>query len=142
RRGVTRGRVGENNRGGRGVGKECTWTAAGPTPLSGSTPVDSGAGFSAGTYTLSESGPSGYAASSWSCVGGTQASNQITVGLGESATCTITNNDNPPALHLRKVVVNNNGGTAAAKDWKIGRAARRGRSGSTRVGGGATTPEG
>jgi hypothetical protein len=68
--------------------------ATGPTLLSGTTPVDSGAGFLAGTYTLSESGPTGYTASAWVCVGGTQNGSQITVSLGESATCTITNDDN------------------------------------------------
>src|SRR5262249_28580937 len=79
----------------------------------------SGAGFSAGTYTLSESGPSGYAASSWSCVGGTQASNQITVGLGESATCTITNDDIQPRLIVIKHVINDNGGTAVAANFTM-----------------------
>jgi hypothetical protein len=55
--------------------------------------VYSGATFSAGTYTLSESGPDGYIASTWVCVGGTQIGSQITLVLGESATCTITNDD-------------------------------------------------
>lgn len=56
--------------------------------------MDSGANFSAGTYALSESdGPEGYNANTWSCVGGVQVDNQITLGLGESATCTITNDD-------------------------------------------------
>ena len=55
----------------------------------------------------------GYAASDWICVGGTQnRPTDITVGLGGEATCTITNDDIAPKLHLRKVVVNDNGGTA------------------------------
>src|SRR5262249_56711511 len=93
--------------------------AAGPTPLSGSTPVVSGASWAAGTDAVSESGPSGYTASAWSCSGGTQNGANITVGLGETATCTINNNDNPPALHLRKTVTNDNGGTAVETAWTL-----------------------
>src|SRR4051812_45028857 len=38
------------------------------------------------------------------------------LGLGQEATCTITNDDNAPVLHLRKVVVNDNGGTKTVAD--------------------------
>src|SRR5262249_59155438 len=76
-------------------------------------------------------GQTGSMPSAWSCVGGTQNGANITVGLGESATCTINNNDNPPALHLRKVVVNNNGGTAADTDWTLNAAGPTPLSGST-----------
>ena len=41
------------------------------------------------------------------------------MGIGGEATCTITNDDNAPVLHLRKVVVNDNGGTAAAGDFTL-----------------------
>src|SRR5207247_1095461 len=89
-------------------------TGGSPTNLSGSTPVDSTGTFKADTYTLSETGGSpGYTGGNWVCTGGgTQVGNQITVGLGQNVTCTINNNDNPPALHLRKTVTNDNGGTA------------------------------
>ena len=43
----------------------------------------------------------------------------ITVGLAGEATCTITNNDIAPKLHLRKVVVNDNGGTKTATDFTL-----------------------
>ena len=43
----------------------------------------------------------------------------ITVGLGGEATCTITNDDIAPKLHLRKVVVNDNGGTATVADFTL-----------------------
>jgi hypothetical protein len=57
--------------------------------------VSNGASFDAGTYNLSESGgPAGYTASAWSCAGGTQNdSDTVTLALGQSATCTITNDD-------------------------------------------------
>ena len=76
------------------------------------------------TWTLSESGgPSGYSASDWSCVGGTQGTgtdkNKITVGIGGEATCTITNDDIAPKLHLRKLVTKDNGGSALATAWTL-----------------------
>ena len=60
----------------------------------------SGPTFQAGTYALSESGgPAGYTASAWSCVrnNGRPPSSARTVTRrpnGDSAVCTITNNDN------------------------------------------------
>ena len=44
-------------------------------------------------YALSESGSAGYTASAWSCVGGTGTGRVDRLALGESATCTITNDD-------------------------------------------------
>ena len=114
-----------NDNGGTAAATAWTLTATGtggsPSNLSGSTPVNSGAGFKADTYALGESGPSGYTASAWSCTGGTQNGSSITVGLGQSATCTIVNNDNPPALHLRKTVTNDNGGTASGDRLDVDR---------------------
>lgn len=84
---------------------ESDWTlsASGPSPLSGpgtagSSDVQSDSAFMAGTYTLSEEGPEGYYASQWSCVKNNQApvlGNVITLGLGETAACSIINNDIP-----------------------------------------------
>jgi hypothetical protein len=86
---------------------------------------------------LSESGPAGYTASAWSCVGGTQSGSNITVALGQSATCTITNDDNAAQLHLRKLVVNDNGGTAVATAWTLSAAGPTPLSGTTPVDSGA-----
>jgi hypothetical protein len=58
--------------------------------------VSSNPSFDAGTYNLSETGgPGGYTASTWNCVGsGTQNDGDtFTLALGQSATCTITNDD-------------------------------------------------
>ena len=85
-----------NNDGGSAVPANWTLSAAGPTPFSGTGPnVSSGEGFQTGTYNLSESGgPAGYSASDWACVGGNQVdADTITLSQGESATCTITNDD-------------------------------------------------
>src|SRR5206468_3431044 len=43
----------------------------------------------------------------------------ITLAAGQAATCTITNNDIAPLLHLRKVVVNDNGGTKTVADFPL-----------------------
>ena len=92
-----------NNNGGSAVPANWTLTATGPTGFSGNGPrVSSGAGFGAGSYDLSESGgPAGYTASDWVCVGGTQDdADTITLGQGESATCTITNDDFDSAFQI------------------------------------------
>src|SRR5205085_3853245 len=97
--------------------------------LSGTSPVDSLATLQSDTWTLSETaGVSGYAASAWVCTDGApggstpaagQNGDKITLALGEEATCTITNNDIAPKLHLVKVVKNDNGGTAKATDFTL-----------------------
>ena len=110
-----------NDNGGTAVAADFTLTAdgAGANDVSGTAPVDSAATLDAGTFALSEAGPAGYAASSGSCVGGNLSGANLTLGLGDEATCTITNNDIPPKLHLRKVVVNDNGGTATSGQFTL-----------------------
>ncbi|MFZ2501215.1 MAG: hypothetical protein WAW88_00890 [Nocardioides sp.] len=55
------------------------------------------------TYSLSESGPGGYTASDWVCTGtGVQDGSTITLGLGDSATCTITNTRDRGSIELQK----------------------------------------
>lgn len=86
-----------NNNGGTALESDWTLNADGPTPLSDSGPVvESGKGFAPGTYDLSESGGSGgYNASAWVCDGnGSQDDDDtITLAMGQSATCTIINDD-------------------------------------------------
>ena len=70
----------------------------------------------AGAYSVSESGgPPGYAMSfSADCSG--------VIGLGEDLSCTVTNDDiapNVPTLTVIKLVVNDDGGSAVAGDWKM-----------------------
>src|SRR4029453_19517176 len=104
-----------NDNGGTATVADFTLTAngAGSNDLSGTSPVDSGAGLLADTWALSETSPANYTDSNWVRVGGNQGdATHITVGIGGEATCTITNDDVAPKLHLRKVVVNNNGGAA------------------------------
>src|SRR5204862_537383 len=92
-----------------------------PSNLSGATPVDSGATFKADTYALAEiNGPANYTAGAWDCGAATMPNaTHVTVPLGGNVTCTINNNDNPPQLHLRKTITNDNGGGASAADWTL-----------------------
>jgi fimbrial isopeptide formation D2 family protein len=110
-----------NDNGGSTAASAWTLTASGPTGFSGAGPsVSNGASFDAGTYNLSESGPDGYTGSAWVCVGGTQDDDDtVTLALGESATCTITNDDDEPSLTLIKQVTNDDGGDAAASEWTL-----------------------
>jgi uncharacterized repeat protein (TIGR01451 family) len=109
-----------NDNGGTLTPTDWTLTAAGPTPISGAGSTSSDAGFSAGTYVLSEVGPANYAASGWVCVGsGVQTGDSVTLDPGESATCTITNDDIQPVLTLVKQVTNDNGGLLGVDDFPL-----------------------
>lgn len=94
--------IDDNDNNGTTLPSAFTLTATGPTGFSGVGPSVNSSGvtsFDAGTYDLSESGPSGYAASDWVCTGGTQVdADTVTVGIGQNVVCTITNNDIPLPL--------------------------------------------
>lgn len=70
-------------------------------------------------YVLSESGPTGYTPSQWSCDSGLLNGNEITLDVDQDITCTITNNDVAPTITLTKVVVNNNGGLAGVNEFGL-----------------------
>jgi hypothetical protein len=116
-----------------GTATEANWTltanggAAGTLSgagAAGSADVVSGSGFKAGTYALSESAaPTGYTnGTQYSCVkngGAPVLGNSITLALGDTAVCSITNTDNAPSLTLNKIVVSDNGGTASESSWNL-----------------------
>ena len=113
--------VANGTSGGTAVPGDWTLTGTGPTTVSGATgtaPVTA-ANVPIGSYALSESGPSGYSASAWACVGGTPGAGSIALALGQQATCTITNTAIAPRLTLIKTVTNDNGGTAVPRDWTL-----------------------
>ncbi len=85
----------------------------------GATPVVSGVpiGLDAGSYTVSETGVAGYAASEWG--GDCAPDGSITLTLGDVAECTITNDDVQPTLTVVKTVVNDDGGTAGVADFPL-----------------------
>lgn len=66
----------------------------------------------AGTHNVTEVADSGYTVTYEGCA-------NITVPLGGSATCTVTNNDKAATLILQKTVTNNNGGKKTASDFPV-----------------------
>ncbi|ROS78756.1 VWA domain-containing protein [Cellulomonas sp. PhB143] len=113
-----------NDEGGTAEPTDWTLSAAGPTPVSGATGDDAvtGAEVNAGTYTLAESGgPAGYTAGAWSCTGdGALTGSSLDLGVGQAATCTIDNDDQPATLTLVKVVdTGETGSDATPSDWTL-----------------------
>lgn len=109
-----------NDNGGTALPGAWTLNAVGPTQgVTGATgvPAVTGRTVEIGSYKLSETGPSGYDASNWSCTGGNLVGDTVTVGLGANVTCTINNDDQPAELTLIKTVTNDDGGTANPADW-------------------------
>jgi hypothetical protein len=66
----------------------------------------------AGTYSVSEPAVAGYTTTYNSCTG-------IAIANGGSATCIITNNDQPGTLVVDKVVVNDDGGSKGCADFSF-----------------------
>jgi Prealbumin-like fold domain len=108
------------------------------SPASGS---ESGTSYSlnSGSYDVSEDAtPSGYTRTGFT--GDCDSSGNVTVVAGQTKTCTITNDDVAPTLHLRKLITNDNGGGAAITDWTLNAngTGSNDLSGSTPVDSGAT----
>lgn len=86
-----------NDHGGVLTAGAWTLSADGPTDISGPGGATSGPLFEAGIYALSEGsvvpGAGDYSTGPWQCVGGTQNDSSITLDIGESAVCTIINDD-------------------------------------------------
>jgi hypothetical protein len=59
-------------------------------------------GFNAGSYTASETTKYGYTASAWG--GACAANGSVTLNVGDDKTCTITNNDQPGTIIVKKVI--------------------------------------
>ena len=81
-------------------------------------PVTSGVSknFAAGSYVVSETGVSGYAASfSDDC----DQDGNVSLVAGDNKTCTLTNNDIKPNITLIKSVINDSGGTAGPFDFSM-----------------------
>jgi uncharacterized repeat protein (TIGR01451 family) len=110
-----------NDNGGTAVLASFPLTATGPTTITGvsGTGAVTSQPVTAGTYVLSETTLAGYAAGSWSCTAGTLTGSSLVLALGQTATCTINNNDIAPTLTLVKTVTNDNGGTAAVSAFTL-----------------------
>ena len=66
----------------------------------------------AGSYSVTEPAAAGYTTSYDNC-------SELTLANGATATCTITNNDQPAKLIVKKIVINDNGGTKTAGDFTL-----------------------
>ena len=115
-----------NNYGGTAVPTDWTLTAqgTGSNSISGLGGATSGPTFQADTYTLSESTGQcpGYSAGSWICGGNdapAQVPDTVTIGIGETETCTLTNYDIQPLLTVTKVVNNKYGGELSSENFPL-----------------------
>lgn len=94
---LTLGKVVVNDDGLTHAASEWTLTANGPSFITGASgsPAVTNATVTPGTYTLSESGPSGYNQTGLVCSGGadTDPSDGLELVSGEVVTCTFTNDD-------------------------------------------------
>jgi hypothetical protein len=91
-----------------------TVTGGSPSPanFNGAESPGTSVSISPGSFSVAESPDSGYAvAYSADCSG--------TIVLGDTKTCTITNDDKPGTLTVIKHVTNNNGGTKTAANFPI-----------------------
>ena len=66
----------------------------------------------AGNYTVTEPAAAGYTTTYDNC-------DNVALANGETKTCTITNNDQPAKLIVKKIVINDNGGTKTAADFSF-----------------------
>ncbi|WP_295809818.1 hypothetical protein [uncultured Nitratireductor sp.] len=103
-----------NNDGGTSVVGDFTLTASGPANISGVTGDASitAVPIPAGAYTLGEVAVAGYSAGIYRCsINGAPivVSNNVTLANGDSAVCTITNDDTPPAVTIAKALVGESG---------------------------------
>ena len=107
--------VDNNNGSGTALPTDWTLTATGPSRsrVTGVRSGRTGDRVNAGTYNLTETGPTGYTASGWTCTGvAVSTATSVTIAPGENAICTINNTAIRPTLTLIKTVTNGNGGTA------------------------------
>ena len=111
-----------NDNGGTKTVDDFTLTANGDgtNDLSGASPVDSDGTLKADTFALSETTPAGVHGQRLDvCRWHAEWLEHHRRASVVSATCTITNDDMAPKLHLRKVVVNDNGGTKTVADFTL-----------------------
>jgi|GEM_PF-1121900 len=105
-----------NNNGGTATAANFTLDSGGsndsPDNFPGAESPGTNVTLDAGSYNVTESGPSGYTASfSADCSG--------TIASGQTKTCTVTNDDQPAKLIVIKHVINDNGGTATAANFTL-----------------------
>ncbi|HAI63239.1 TPA: hypothetical protein DCL89_03335 [candidate division WWE3 bacterium] len=99
-----------NNNGGLLEADDFTFKVGDGAPVSFEADGQNDLTVNAGTYTITEPAVSGYSTTYDNCT-------SVGVSIGETETCTITNDDLPGTLIVKKTMTNNNGGTKAAHDF-------------------------
>ncbi len=108
-----------NDNGGTAAASAWQMNVAGPTPLAfagAESPRNVQPGQCRCLQGHRVGWPSGYALS---YSGDCDADGDVSVGLGQTKTCTLTNDDQAATLIVKKVVVNDNGGTKVASDFSF-----------------------
>jgi prealbumin domain-containing protein len=106
-----------NDNGGTASASQFTMTINGVTATGGNSfPGQESPGtnkvVTPGSYSVTETGPSGYSSTfSADCSG--------TIAAGQTKTCTVTNDDRPGHLIVIKHVINDNGGSATAAQFTM-----------------------
>jgi Prealbumin-like fold domain len=109
---ITVTKVVTNDDGGNAAPDDFNLTLEGDPVTSGvAVPVDPG------TYTAGETQLPGYTFEGFT--GDCDSSGDVTVALGESKSCTLTNNDEQATITVFKTVINDNGGTAQPDDFLL-----------------------
>ena len=105
-----------NSFGGTATAADFTMSVTGNSPAPASFAGHESPGtvvsLGAGSYSVTETGPSGYSSSfSTDCTG--------SIAVGQAKTCTVTNSDIQPRLTVTKVVLNDNGRTATVASFTL-----------------------
>jgi uncharacterized repeat protein (TIGR01451 family) len=101
-----------NDDGGTKVAADFSFSVNGAQPVSFEEDGQNNLAVAAGTYAVTEPAVDGYATSYEGCA-------DVVIPNGGTATCTITNDDEPAKLIVRKLVVNDDGGTKQAGDFSF-----------------------
>ncbi|WP_457095287.1 galactose oxidase-like domain-containing protein [Lysobacter sp. P5_B9] len=114
---LTVNKVMVNENGGTKDASDFSFSVNGAAPLAFEADGSNVLTVTAGTYTVTEPPSPGYTATFSNCT-------SIVLGVGDSATCTITNSDHTPpppnaTLTVIKLVVNDDGGIKTASDFSF-----------------------
>jgi uncharacterized repeat protein (TIGR01451 family) len=101
-----------NDDGGTKAARDFSFSVNEAEPVSFETDAENKLTVDAGDYNVTEPAVDGYATSYESC-------SEIKIPNGGSAACTITNDDKPATLIVKKVVINDEGGTKEARDFSF-----------------------
>jgi len=108
-----------NDDGGTATCDDFTFTVNGGTPVSFEADCTNVLTVSAGTYSVVEPAVAGYATTYSNSLNSNLNCSNLAIASGGSATCTITNDDEPGSLTVTKVVTNDDGGTASCDDFSF-----------------------